>query len=152
MNRMLKLAAAAAMTAVLLASLCLSASAAGFPDAENHWAREAIYEAVEQGWLFGFEDGTMRPDEPVTGAQAAALLCRILDATYVEPHSDEWYAAAQANGLAMGFLDSWDKLDAPMSRLRALRRAERTGMCGPPSRLWNGTGSPPGLRRRTTRN
>ena len=121
MNRLLKLAAAAALTAVLLASLCLSASAAWFPDAEEHWAREAIYEAVEQGWLFGFEDGTMRPDEPVTGAQAATLLCRILDATYVEPQSDEWYAAAQANGLEMGFLDNWDKLDAPVSRLRALR-------------------------------
>ena len=121
MNRLLKQAAAAALTAVLLASLCLSASAAWFPDAEDHWAREAIYEAVEQGWLNGFEDGTMRPDEPVTGAQAAVLLCRILDATYVEPQSDEWYAAARANGLAMGFLDSWDKLDAPLSRLRALR-------------------------------
>ena len=121
MNRLLKLAAAAALTAVLLASLCLSASAAWFPDAEDHWAREAIYEAVEQGWLNGFEDGTMRPDEPVTGAQAASLLCRILDANYVEPNSDEWYAAARANGLAMGFLDSWDKLEAPISRLRALR-------------------------------
>ena len=53
--------------------------AAQFPDVEeDHWAYAALCQAVDQGWLSGFEDGTLQPNAPVTRAQAVAMLNRLL--------------------------------------------------------------------------
>lgn len=56
------------------------------------------------GWVSGFEDGTLRPDEPITRAQAVTILNRVLgrmpdkDAIdgvnpllYRDIHSNDWY-------------------------------------------------------------
>lgn len=48
-----------------------------FPDVPtSHWARAVIDAAADQGWVGGFEDGTFRPDEPVTRAQAVSMIGR----------------------------------------------------------------------------
>jgi N-acetylmuramoyl-L-alanine amidase len=48
-----------------------------FPDVpETHWARAVIETAVAQGWVGGYPDGTFRPDEPVTRAQAVSMVAR----------------------------------------------------------------------------
>ena len=38
----------------------------------------AASKASSQGWILGFEDGTFRPMDPLTRAQAAAVLCRVM--------------------------------------------------------------------------
>ena len=50
-----------------------------FPDVSRSspW-RSAVAKATAQGWIKGFEDGTFRPLEPLTRAQAAAVLNRVL--------------------------------------------------------------------------
>ena len=47
MIRSMRCAATAAIILVLCLGLCLSASAASFPEVEGHWAQEALIEAVE---------------------------------------------------------------------------------------------------------
>ena len=42
----------------------------------THWAAGAIEQAVSQGWVGGFTDGTFRPEEPVTRAQAVSMVGR----------------------------------------------------------------------------
>ena len=121
MVRSMRCAAAAAIILVLCLSLCLSASAASFPDVEGHWAREALLEAVEKGWLTGFEDGTMRPGDPATGAQVVTILCRVLDAQTGSGTGDEWYADAAAKAAALGLIEPSEALDEPITRQRALR-------------------------------
>ena len=122
MIRSMRCAAAAAIMLVLCLGLCLSASAASFPDVEGHWAQDALFEAVEKGWLEGYEDGTMRPDDPATGAQVVTILCRILDAQSGSGTGDEWYADAAAKAAVLGLVEPGETLDEPLTRQRALRK------------------------------
>ena len=46
--------------------------------------RSAAGKATAQGWINGFEDGSFRPNEPLTRAQAAAVLNRVMGR-----HADE---------------------------------------------------------------
>ena len=41
----------------------------------EHWGYESIQKAFDKGVMNGFEDGTFRPDEPMTRVQ----LCKVLD-------------------------------------------------------------------------
>jgi len=47
-------------------------------DIAGHWAQDAINIASRRGWVTGFEDGTFRPDQPITRAETAALVNRML--------------------------------------------------------------------------
>jgi N-acetylmuramoyl-L-alanine amidase len=46
-------------------------------DVTGHWAEAAIRQAIADGILAGFPDGTFRPDEPLTRAQLAAVLQKL---------------------------------------------------------------------------
>ncbi|MBM7866773.1 hypothetical protein GTO89_04005 [Heliobacterium gestii] len=49
-----------------------------FPDVpSDHWAQSAIAASSKAGVLRGFEDGTFRPDEPLTRIQSVVLLLRL---------------------------------------------------------------------------
>ncbi|MBO5008341.1 MAG: InlB B-repeat-containing protein [Clostridia bacterium] len=52
-----------------------------FTDISGHWAETEIYEAASHGWIKGYEDGTFRPDEYITRAQAITMINRMLDRT-----------------------------------------------------------------------
>lgn len=45
---------------------------------ENHWAAEYISKATKMGVFKGYEDGSFKPNNPLTRAQAASLLARAL--------------------------------------------------------------------------
>lgn len=46
-----------------------------FTDIEGHWAKEYIEEAAKDGIVNGFQDGTFRPDDPLTRAQFCKIYC-----------------------------------------------------------------------------
>ncbi|MFS0726794.1 S-layer homology domain-containing protein [Paenibacillus sp. 1P07SE] len=47
-------------------------------DTAGHWAEKAVAQAMELGFVTGYEDGTFRPQHQVTRAEFAALLVRAL--------------------------------------------------------------------------
>ncbi|MFC3770113.1 S-layer homology domain-containing protein [Paenibacillus sp. GCM10012303] len=47
-------------------------------DIEGHWAKPEITKAVELGIVFGYEDGTFKPEKGVTRAEFAVMLMRAL--------------------------------------------------------------------------
>ena len=47
--------------------------------AETHWAAKAIDELSEKGIIKGYEDGTFRPDEPISRAEVAVMLSRLME-------------------------------------------------------------------------
>ena len=49
----------------------------GFKDTAKHWARDAINTAYDMKIINGFKDGTFRPDEKVTAAQAAKMIASL---------------------------------------------------------------------------
>ncbi|MFJ7841539.1 S-layer homology domain-containing protein [Lysinibacillus sphaericus] len=84
-----------------------------FLDIENHWAKEFIQKAAERGMMKGYADGTFRPEQNITRAQAAAMLVRSLgltttskapftDIASYDAETQSEIAAAYAHGLVKG--------------------------------------------------
>jgi len=67
-----------------------------FPDLAGHWAEGTVSRMVYQGLLSGYEDGTFRPDNPVTRAECAAILSRALNLPAVGPEGLSVYGDAGA--------------------------------------------------------
>ncbi|TBL78480.1 S-layer homology domain-containing protein [Paenibacillus thalictri] len=62
-------------TWVLGSAIAAPASAATeFRDIKGHWATQTVNHLVGEGILDGFQDGTFRPDEPVTADQFVKML------------------------------------------------------------------------------
>lgn len=51
--------------------------------AGSHWAAQAIHNAVQQGILKGFPDGTFQPERSITRAEVAVLIDRLIQEGYV---------------------------------------------------------------------
>ena len=43
-------------------------------DIKGHWAESLIRQAIAEGWVKGYPDGTFKPDKPITRAEAVALI------------------------------------------------------------------------------
>lgn len=56
-----------------------------FYDTEGHWAEVYINRAAEIGWIGGYPDGTFRPDQAITRAEAVTLVNAVLGRA---PHED----------------------------------------------------------------
>ena len=54
-------------------------------DLDGHWAQDVIQQAVQEGWVNGYPDGTFRPDGSVTRAEFTKML---LAASRLTPGSD----------------------------------------------------------------
>lgn len=70
----------AELTATLVRVLNLSpASGGSFSDIAGHWAEGDLVAAANADLIRGYPDGTMRPDQSVTRAEAVAMLNRAFD-------------------------------------------------------------------------
>lgn len=77
-DRALTRAEMATIVANLLGSAAGDGSGARLSDIAGHWAEAAIAKAASAGILAGFQDGTFRPDQTLTRAEAAAILNRFI--------------------------------------------------------------------------
>ncbi len=50
-----------------------------FSDVSGHKFEDQIHEAAAHGWIGGYEDGTFRPDELITRAEAMKMINRVLN-------------------------------------------------------------------------
>ena len=60
-----------------------------FPDIKDHWARDYINQAAHAGIVNGYEDGTFKPQENITRAEAMTIVNRTLDR---HPDADHFLA------------------------------------------------------------
>ncbi len=51
---------------------------ASFSDIYDHWAQKEINIAANNGWVLGYEDGTFKPDQYITRAEAMTMVNRVL--------------------------------------------------------------------------
>lgn len=49
-----------------------------FTDMNGHWAEKYVANCVANGWITGYEDGTFKPDQNITRAEAMAIVNRML--------------------------------------------------------------------------
>ena len=71
-----RLVSALLLTAALLGTACLAASAADvtFSDVKGHWGESYIYSGVQKGYINGYTDGTFQPDKTVSRAEFSKML------------------------------------------------------------------------------
>ena len=50
-----------------------------FSDVKGHWAEKYIDSAESKGWIKGYEDGTFKPDNPITRAEFITLVNNVLN-------------------------------------------------------------------------
>ncbi|WP_342554109.1 S-layer homology domain-containing protein [Paenibacillus sp. FSL R7-0652] len=67
-----------------------SEAAAAFTDVGQHWARKAIARLNAAGVLTGYTDGTFRPEQQVTRAEAVTLINKLMDLQPASTSSKLW--------------------------------------------------------------
>ena len=53
-------------------------NAVGFSDTQKHWAKADIEKVAAKGIMSGYSDNTFKPDKPVTRAELATVIARLL--------------------------------------------------------------------------
>jgi len=98
---------------------------AEFTDLSGHWAEENVKRLAGVGAAKGFEDGTFKPDRPISRAEFVALLVRVLGLSEKQgqPFADtagHWaereIAAAHAHGIVQGYRATAFAPDDPITR------------------------------------
>ena len=56
-----------------------TSQSANFSDIHGHWAEQEIGKAAANGWVNGYNDGTFKPNQNITRAEAMALINRVLN-------------------------------------------------------------------------
>ncbi|HOM02822.1 MAG TPA: S-layer homology domain-containing protein [Acetivibrio sp.] len=100
----------------------------GFTDIDGHWARDIILVAAKHGLISGYEDGTVRPDRPITLAEACSVIARAFNfkttknGIYSKLNPDKWYSKSVKKMFDVGILSVNDSLyknfneEAPIDR------------------------------------
>lgn len=87
-----------------------------FPDVNaDDWFNVTVSSLANMGAISGYEDGTFRPNEPITRAELAAMAVRFYEAfdaeyeegTFLDVEGDEWYADAIAAAAELGILGGY---------------------------------------------
>jgi hypothetical protein len=102
MKQSKKVIAAVVSLALTCGSLStgLIASAANYPDTENHWAEEQIDLWSSRNVLSGYEDGSFRPDDTISRGEIVTVLTKLIALTdkgnksFTDVDGSEWYADA----------------------------------------------------------
>ena len=99
--------------------------------AEPHWADTPLAWAIENGYIKGYDDGTIMPDAPITRAELAAVLHRIAQAeglfgetgtasvqlSDIDGHwAHDDIMALAANGIVQGYGDGAFRPDDDVTR------------------------------------
>jgi len=116
-------------------SLTISNNQVVLKDIAGHWAEAYIRQAVQLGFVSGYEDSTFRPDRQVTRAEFATMFVQALqlpqvsaavlpfkDLAHIPAWARTFVAAAFKQGIISGYDDNTFRAD------RLITRAEMTTM------------------------
>lgn len=85
-----------------------------FSDIEGHWAKEWIKNAVNLGFVSGYEDGTFRPDRTITRAEFSKLLNNAMrinitkNLSFSDVNESEWFYKEIQKSVAAGFFSGYE--------------------------------------------
>lgn len=110
-------------------------TAVDFSDIASHWAKDEISAAANNGWINGYTDGTFRPNNKITRAEAMTLVNRVLKRlpeTAEDLHNDmikwsdnsdtsAWYYLAVQEATNSHYYDIKENKHEKWSKLRETR-------------------------------
>lgn len=101
----------------------------------TNWFNNAVSTLTNAGIINGYEDGTFRPNEPITRAEFAALVARFSEAAqqmttdFVDVNKEHWafaeIAKAESLGWIKGYPDSTFKPNQNITRAEAMTLTNR---------------------------
>lgn len=60
-------------------STAVASNSGTFKDVSGHWSEEYVDIAAQEGWIQGYEDGSFKPDQYITRAEAMELVNNVLN-------------------------------------------------------------------------
>ncbi|MFC5529749.1 S-layer homology domain-containing protein [Cohnella yongneupensis] len=115
----------------LIASLltAFTAPQKTYEDARRSWAWATLKQWLDNGWLHGYADGMLRPEQPISRAEYAAIVNRAFglsetsSVSYSDVKASDWYyddiAKAVKAGYVIGFEDGSFKPGQAVNRQEA---------------------------------
>lgn len=97
-------------------------------DYEGHWAQKQIESWLEKGWLKGFEDGSVKPNQSITRAEFVTLVNRFFEITESQPvkftdlPTTGWVYEEFSKAASLGYINGYgDKVrpNDPVTRQEA---------------------------------
>ena len=85
-----------------------------FSDIDGHWAKEWILNAVNLGFVSGYEDGTFKPDRTITRAEFSKLLNNAMQIdiskklNFSDVNENEWFYKEIQKSIAAGFFSGYE--------------------------------------------
>lgn len=86
-----------------------------FPDvAADAWYHQAVVTLAGKGILKGYEDGSFRPDQPITRAEFATIASRFAKTssakavTFPDVPANEWYHGAVQTAVSYGWIKGYE--------------------------------------------
>lgn len=85
-----------------------------FSDIEGHWAKNWITQAVELGFVSGYQDGTFRPDRTITRAEFSKLINSAMHIentaklNFSDVNNSEWFYNEVQKSVASGFFSGYE--------------------------------------------
>ncbi len=125
-----------------IAQLAPQPTTASFPvlkDIQNHWAASCIQTLNQRGLITGYPDGTFRPQQPVTRAEAAVLMLNTFpealpqraSVTFRDVPTSHWAYQAVSKASERGFFSGYPgqifKPSQAIPRVQALSILVREG-------------------------
>ena len=107
------------LCAALSALMLTSAASAAFADTPGHWAEKSIDRWSEYGVVVGGGDGNFNPNQSITRAQMATILCAVCgwkdvaENTFSDVKGDEWFAPYVLKANAAGAMSGYDGMMRP---------------------------------------
>lgn len=99
------------LTLVLVCGLVtVQSTAAALSDIKGHWAEEAIRSGVNAGYISGYQDGTFRPDNPVSRSEFSKMLNQALglsntvSISFSDIRSSDWCYSELQKAVSAGYI------------------------------------------------
>lgn len=82
-------------------------------DIQNHWAKDVMTQWQNKGYISGFQDGSLKPDQSVTRSQLAAMINKAFGFTqtstiaYTDVQSSDWFYHDVAIAKSQGYMEGY---------------------------------------------
>ncbi len=119
-----------ALVLAIMLAFQSTAYAAEFTDIKGHYAKEAILKWTETGVITGYKDNTFKPENPITRAEMANVIVKMLGLndeeknTYTDLPKGMWYTSPMLKTIKAGiFSGSGEKMrpNDKLTRAEAVR-------------------------------
>ncbi len=106
----------------------------GFKDIDNHWARKDLLLGVKYGFLSGFDDKTLRPNNKISVAEVCTIIAKAFkfntnnNGTYSQIKKGQWYTPYVLKMFNAGILSTNDGIYKNFNETAYISRANTAMM------------------------